>query len=123
MKRIYAIKYYDIGMNVIETLVAILTSLGGWELVKYLINRKSNARISEAEADSAEFHVMKEQIEFMQEQMKQKEERFAEQTTLVRNLNNELLEITKKLGSTELELQKYRCIRPKCLEREPQNGY
>ena len=110
-------------MNIVETLVAILTSLGGWELVKYLINRKSNARISDAEADSAEFHVMKEQIEFMQEQMKQKEERFAEQTTLVRNLNNELLEITKKLGSTELELQKYRCIRPKCLEREPQNGY
>ena len=110
-------------MNVIETLVAILTSLGGWELINYLINRKSNARISEAEADSAEFHVMKEQIVFMQEQMKQKEERFAEQTTLVRNLNNELLDITKKLGSTELELQKYRCIRPKCLEREPQNGY
>ena len=110
-------------MNVIETLVAILTSVGGSELVKDLLNRKSNARISEAEADSAEFHVMKEQIEFMQEQMKQKEERFAEQTTLVRNLNNELLKITKKLGSTELELQKYRCIRPKCLEREPQNGY
>ena len=110
-------------MNIVETLVAILTAMGGWELIKYLINRKSNARISEAEADSAEFHVMKEQIEFMQEQMKQKEERFAEQTTLVRNLNNELLEITKKLGSTELELQKYRCIRPKCLEREPQNGY
>ena len=66
---------------------------------------------------------MKEQIEFMQEQMKQKEERFAEQTTLVRSLNNELLEITKKLGSTELELQKFRCIRAKCLEREPQNGY
>ena len=109
-------------MNIVETLVAILTSLGGWELVKYLINRKSNARISDAEADSAEFHVMKEQIEFMQEQMKQKE-RFAEQTLLVRNLNNELLDMTKKLGSTELELQKFRCIRAKCLEREPQNGY
>ena len=110
-------------MNIVETLVAILTSLGGWEFVKYLINRKSNARISDAEADSAEFHVMKEQIEFMQEQMKQKEERFAEQTLLVRNLNNELLDMTKKLGSTELELQKFRCIRAKCLEREPQNGY
>ena len=110
-------------MNVIETLVAILTSLSGWELIKYLINRKSNARISEAEADSAEFHVTKEQIEFTQEPRKPQEERLDEQTTLVRNLNNELLEITKKLGSTELELQKYRGIRPKCLEREPQNGY
>ena len=110
-------------MNIVETLMAILGSLGGWELVKYLINRKSNARISEAEADSAEFHVLKEQIEFLQDQLKQKEERFAEQTTLVRNLNNEVLDVTKKLGNTELELQKYRCIRAKCAQREPQNGY
>lgn len=110
-------------MSIVETLITILTALGGWEAVKYLINRKSNARISEAEADSAEFHVLKEQIEFLQEQLKQKEERFAEQTQIVRNLNNEALELTKKLGNTELELQKYRCIRPKCQQREPQNGY
>lgn len=110
-------------MNIIETLVTILTALGGWEFVKYLINRKSNKRISEAEADSAEFHVLKEHIEFLQEQNKQKEERFADQTQLVRNLNNEVLELTKKNGSLELDLQKYRCIRPKCLQREPQNGY
>lgn len=110
-------------MSIVETLITILTALGGWEAVKYLINRKSNARISEAEADSAEFHVLKEQIEFLQEQLKQKEERFADQTQIVRNLNNETLELTKKLGNTELELQKYRCIRPKCQQREPQNGY
>lgn len=110
-------------MSIVETLITILTALGGWEAVKYLINRKSNARISEAEADSAEFHVLKEQIEFLQEQLKQKEERFADQTQIVRNLNNEVLELTKKLGNTELELQKYRCIRPKCQQREPQNGY
>lgn len=110
-------------MNIIETIVTILTAMGGWEAVKYLFNRKSNARISEAEADTAEFHVLKEQIEFLQEQMKQKEERFADQTTIVRNLNSEVLELTKKLGNTELELQRYRCIRPKCQQREPQNGY
>ena len=55
--------------------------------------------------------------------MKQKEERFADQTTTVRNLNSEVLELTQKLGNTELELQRYRCIRPKCQQREPQNGY
>lgn len=112
-----------IGMNIIETLVTVLTAMGGWEAVKYLINRKSNARISEAEADSAEFHILKEHIEFLQEQNKQKEERFADQTQLVRNLNNEVLELTKKNGSLELELQRYRCIRAKCSQREPQNGY
>lgn len=110
-------------MNIIETLVTVLTAMGGLEAVKYLINRKSNARISEAEADSAEFHVLKEQIEFLQVQLKQKEERFAEQTQLVRNLNTEVLELTQKLGNTELELQRYRCIRAKCQQREPQNGY
>lgn len=110
-------------MNIVETLMAMLGSLGGWELVKYLINRKSNARISEAEADSAEFHILKEQIEFLQEQLKQKEERFAEQTQLVRNLNSEVIELTKTKGVLELELQKYRCIRAKCAQREPQNGY
>ena len=110
-------------MNIIETLVTILTALGGWEFVKYLINRKSNARISEAEADSAEFHILKEQIEFLQAQLKHKHERFAEPTQIVRNLNGEVIELTKKNGSLELDLQKYRCIRPKCQQREPQNGY
>ena len=110
-------------MNIVETLVAILTAMGGWELIKYLINRKSNARISEAEADSAEFHILKEQIVFLQEQLKQKEERFAEQTQIVRNLNGEVIDLTKKNGGCELDLQKYRCIRAKCQQREPQNGY
>ena len=110
-------------MNIIETIVTILTAMGGWEAVKYLFNRKSNARISEAEADTAEFHILKEQIEFLQQQLKQKEERFAEQTQIVRNLNSEVIDLTKANGSLELDLQKYRCIRAKCSQREPQNGY
>ena len=55
--------------------------------------------------------------------MKQKEERFAEQTQIVRNLNGEVIDLTKKNGGLELDLQKYRCIRAKCQQREPQNGY
>lgn len=103
--------------------MTILTAMGGWEFVKYLINRKSNARISEAEADRAEFQVLKETNEFLQDQLKQKEERFAEQTQIVRKLNAEVLEMTQQKASVELDLQKYRCIRAKCSQREPQNGY
>lgn len=110
-------------MNILETIVTILTAMGGWEFVKYLINRKSNARISEAEADRAEFQVLKETNEFLQDQLKQKEERFAEQTQIVRKLNAEVLEMTQQKASVELDLQKYRCIRAKCSQREPQNGY
>ena len=103
--------------------MTILTAMGGWEFIKYLINRKSNARISEAEADRAEFQVLKETNEFLQDQLKQKEERFAEQTQIVRKLNAEVLEMTQQKASVELDLQKYRCIRAKCSQREPQNGY
>lgn len=110
-------------MNILETIMTILTAMGGWEFVKYLINRKSNARISEAEADRAEFQVLKETNEFLQDQLKQKEERFAEQTQIVRKLNAEVLEMTQQKASVELDLQKYRCIRAKCSQREPQNGY
>ena len=102
---------------------AVLTALGGWEAIKYLINRKSNSRKAEAEADSVEFTVLRQTVEFLQTQLQEKEERFALQTELVRKLNAEVLELTKDKGKVELELQTYRCIRKKCGQREPQNGY
>ncbi len=56
--------------NLLTTIVGLLGALGGWEGVKYLINRKSNKRISESEAvkkeieaDAAKFHLYEERIE------------------------------------------------------------
>lgn len=92
-------------------------------MIKYFINRKSNSRIAEAEADTVEFTVLRQTVEFLQAQLQEKEQRFAQQTELMRNLNAEVLELTKAKGKIELELQTYRCIRKKCGEREPQNGY
>lgn len=106
-----------------EIIATIIGSLGGLECIKYFLHRNQNKRIAEAQADSDEFHVMRETIEFLQQQLKEKEERFAEQTTLVRKLNTEIIDLTKAKGQTELELQKYRCVVPKCMNREPQNGY
>lgn len=105
------------------TFATVLTALGGWEAIKYLINRKSNSRKAEAEADSVEFSVLRQTVEFLQTQLQEKEERFAQQTELVRKLNAEVLELTKEKGKIELELQTFRCIRKKCGLREPQNGY
>ena len=113
----------EIVQIIAASFAAVLTALGGWEAIKYLINRKSNSRKAEAEADSVEFTVLRQTVEFLQTQLQEKEERFALQTELVRNLNAEVLELTKAKGKIELELQTYRCIRKKCGEREPQNGY
>lgn len=102
---------------------AVITALGGWEAVKYLINRKSNSRKAEAEAEGVEFNVLRQTVEFLQTQLQEKEERFAQQTELVRKLNDEVLELTKEKGKVELELQTYRCVRKKCGQREPPNEY
>lgn len=57
-----------------ETAITLLSALGGWEAIKYIItffvNRKSNKRITESEADkkeieadAAKFHLYEERIE------------------------------------------------------------
>jgi DNA repair exonuclease SbcCD ATPase subunit len=117
-----------------EMLITVLGTLGGLEFVKFLVYRKQDGRIKEAQADTDEFHNLKEQIEFLQQQLKEKEERFAEQTNVLRDKNAQILQITdeknakilqltEEKGSLQLDLQKYRCVVPKCQNRDPQNGY
>lgn len=110
-------------MDIVQTLVAIITALGGLETVRWFVNRKQNKRKIEAEADSAEFHVLQETLMFLQAQLLEKERRFADQTDLVRKLNTEIIEQTKKIGSLELELALKRCNRRMCADREPPNGF
>ena len=109
--------------TMIETAAGAITALGGWETIKYLVNRKANGRKAEAEADSVEFTVLKDTTEFLQQQLKEKEQRFSEQTDIVRKLNQEILDLTKAMGLLELDLQRYKCVRKQCKDREPQNGY
>lgn len=113
----------EIVQIIATTFATILAAFGGWEAIRYLINRKPNGRKAEAEADSVEFNVLRETVEFLQQQLKDKEERFAQQTELVRRQNAEILELTKAKGQVELELQRYRCVVAKCPNRQPQNGY
>ena len=70
-----------------------------------------------------EFTVLKDTTEFLQQQLKEKEQRFSEQTDIVRKLNQEILDLTKAKGLLELDLQRYKCVRKQCKDREPQNGY
>lgn len=110
-------------MQVVEIIVSVITALGGWEAIKYCLNRKTNRRKEEAEADNVEFSVLREAMDFLQNQLKEKEQRFAEQTEVVRKLNTEILEATKQKAQVELELQRYKCVVKNCSRREPQNGY
>lgn len=110
-------------MQVIETIASVLTVMGGWEAARYFISRKTNRRKEEAEAETAEFGVLRETVEFLQSQLREKEQRFAEQTELVRKLNTEILELTKQRAKLELDLQRHRCVVKGCASRDPQNGF
>ena len=92
-------------------------------MIKYLINRKTNTRKAAAEADSSEFTVLRDTVVFLQEQLQKKEERFAEQTDLVRKLTSENLELTRENAMLKAERSLKLCERRNCMNREPQSGY
>lgn len=102
---------------------ALITAFGGWEAIKYFANRKSNKRVAEAEADGSEFDVLAKTNQFLQEQLQEKEERFAAQTDRLRKLTDELIELQKDKATVELELQSHRCVVKACPKRKPQNWY
>jgi flagellar motility protein MotE (MotC chaperone) len=113
-----------------KNLIALLAALGGWDAVKYLINRKSNKRLQDAQADIAtaqattdEFHSLKEYNEFLQQQLQQKEERFIDQTERLRNCQEREFALMQENSNLKLELATKRCEVKKCVNRQPQNGY
>ena len=105
------------------TFVAIVGAFGGLEFIKWWMTRKSKGRIAEAEADGSEFHTLKETVEFLQEQLKLKEERFAEQTTRVRELTAENLSLIREVTMLKTERSMKLCERRNCENRQPQSGY
>lgn len=109
-----------------QILIAILGALGGLECVKWLFNRNRIAR-------SDEFKILRETNVFLQQQLQAKEERFAEQTQLVRKQNTEILDLTTKMAEMEIkheqekaelmiELVKVRCDDADCPFRKPPNA-
>lgn len=107
--------------------LAIIGTLGGFEAIKWGVtfwaNRKTDARIKDANADNAEFKTLREYNEFLQKQLSDKEERFVEQTGRLRMVQDELFTAKEDISTLKLELALKRCEKKKCGGREPQNGY
>lgn len=123
--------------TIITSVVSLLAALGGLEFLKWLWTRKSKARLASAEADAAElkasadeYHLLKERIDNLNQQLANKENRFDEQTQLLRQTNKELLEQIKengllaaKIAALEAERAMKLCQVRNCAKREPQSGY
>lgn len=110
-----------------EIAASILGTLGGFETIKWVVNyfanRKTASRIAEAEADTSEFHILQETNLFLQQQLKEKEMRFVEQTDRLRKTQDELFQERELRYKAELELVTKRCEVKRCGSRQPQNGY
>lgn len=123
--------------TIITNTITMITALGGLEFMKWLWTRKSNARLAAAEANAAElkaekdeYYLLRERLEFMDKQMIEKEQRFNEQTNLLRDTNRQLLEqikenglLSAKIASLEAERAIKLCQVRNCTLREPQSGY
>ena len=74
--------------------------------------------------------MLKERIDNLNQQLMNKEKRFDEQTSLLRQTNKELMEEIKKNGLLAAEIAELKAERAmklckvrNCAQREPQSGY
>ena len=123
--------------SIITSVVSLIAALGGIEFLKWLWTRKSKARMDAAEADAAElkvekdeFQLIRERLQYSDQQLMEKEQRFNEQTNLLRDTNRQLLEqikenglLSAKVASLEAERAMKLCQVRMCPKREPQSGY
>lgn len=134
--------------EVFTSIVSLLVALGGLEFLKWAWTRKSKARLAEAEADivelkasADEYHLLKERIDNLNEQlinkdkrfdeqMSAREKRFDEQTTVLRGVQKQLNEEIKENGLLAAEIAELKAERAmklcqvrNCAKREPQSGY
>lgn len=125
--REYVCRDIDYDVMTMNDWIMLVTAFGGVEgamqLVKWWVNRKTDKRISDAQADVEEFKALREYNEFLQKQLSEKEQRFVEQTERLRKLQDEHFALKETNSDLRLELAMKRCERKKCGDRVPQNGY
>lgn len=119
-----------------------IASIITWKATRRTAN--ANAEQAEVQARTEEFHLLKEQIELNQqqnldltksnnglvEQLKDMQSRYAEQTELLRSVQNKLLKseedkmkIVHENGELKVELAKKKCEDLPCPFRMPPNAY
>lgn len=100
----------------------LVTALGGWEFIKYMLNRKSNSRVAEANAFKIEREAIIEDYKRVQGEVDELKKKVDELYNRLHQLEGERLELIKSKNELELKLkeaEKHVCLQPddKCLQR------
>lgn len=125
------------------TIATLIGAFGGWELVKYLLNRRANARHVSATADEAEAHAeeakikaekdkwelfndmrqaLQEEVLKKDQALAEKDKKYAEQTQRLRNTQDELNNLYREhveLKAKYVYTDTWRCEEGKCRKRKP----
>lgn len=108
--------------------VPLLTALGGWEFVKYMLNRKANSRIAEANAFKAAQEAWTQEYNRIQHEMDDLNKKVDELYKKVHELETERLDLIRRNNELEIQLkeaEKRVCLQPddKCLQRLNPNDH
>lgn len=108
--------------EILTIVVPLITALGGWEAIKYLINRKTNTRIAEANAFKVEREALIEDYKRVQGEVDKLKEQVAKLYTEIDTLKNDRLKLIQENNELKLalkEAEKRVCLRPddQCLQR------
>lgn len=103
------------------TLWQALVGVGIIEVLNWLMTFRSSIRKANTSADSDQFHLLKEAIEFLQQQLSDAQVRMSELTELRRSDQAELRERDRKIADLEIQHLKTRCDFLDCEFRDPPN--
>lgn len=106
----------------ITAAATIVTALGGLELIKFLLNRKSNRKITEANAFDVAQSSWAKEYSRMKDEITELNKKVDDLYDKVHQLENERLDLINENNSLRLQLkeaEKHVCLQPddNCLQR------
>lgn len=107
-----------------QWLLTIISTLGGWKLVEYLLNRKELKRKALADAIAVETDSLLKRYATMEKEMEKLKTKVDELYKMVHQLENEKLDLMKQNMELQIALKESQyneCRRPddECLKRLP----
>lgn len=108
--------------EILVTIGSIIGTLGGWKAIEYLINRKSNKQIAEANAFEVQRKAILEDYERVQKEVDVLKKKVDELYEKLHSLENERLDLIRENNELRLQIkdaERHVCLQPddRCLQR------
>ena len=108
--------------GILTAAATIVTALGGLELIKFFLNRKTDRRVAEANAFDVERKALMEDYRRVQGEVDELKEKVDELYKRLHQLEGERLELIRRNNELEIQLketEKHVCLQPddRCLRR------